>query len=961
MASHDDQEPSEARGNAAGGRLLERDAVLAALGDLLDGAAASRGSSLFLVGAAGIGKTALLDWLEPVAGAAGFTVARAVASPMESALPFGLTGQAFRGLGGDEIEDALEPDRHTGRASRFFRTLRWLEKLSAPCPLAVLLDDLHWSDTDSLDMVGFVCRRIGGLRVALVGTLRPDPDRATELAADLSSSRSARIVHLDPLSPRASAELLERLVDQPLAEDVREQLWRACAGTPLLLEAAAAAVRDGRRPPSLGTGQQLRASFLLERFAGIGDVARAYVDAAAILGIRFRPADAALLAGVGEGMLAPAHARLLRAGLVEDLEPGWARFVHPLFAQALLDAQSGPERARLHAEAFALLVARGAPDAVAAEHAVAAGLTGDLAAVDVVWRAGRAAMGEGALEAASVHLGNALALAGDRAVDGLRLDHLRALVARARTEEVRQACTAMLRRRDLDATTRAQVLRLLARAAAVDGRSREVEQLYESAAAALEEPEPGVAAELLLDGAITGLVASPVHWVARVSARALELAPESSANRELLEFLRAYAALLGGRVDELQALEATVSLAGLRPPGGDLGWAWTVAVHLLNALKSMERFDDAAALFEREFARAVAAGAPVLMHALAIAYADALHRLGRVEEALDLVVDTMKMTERPMSPWSDLAMAVLLTELGRDGEAEAHLQAMRIFLEGVPPDCNAPVRLWTGLIGARSLLAAGDGAGASSLMDEVARTAVLTGFLEPCIVPWAGVAVTAHLAAGRRASAEAVLDELETMGARLPCRWPRAAVALGRAQVAAEDALHAKRARPGGDGALGQVGDLFLSALARFEELALPVAHAEALLCHGRFLRRAGRMVQARQQLALALSLADRSGSLRVARLAGAELAAAGGRRRRRDDDPQRLTAQEERVAALASEGLTNAQIGQALYLSPKTVEHHLGKVFAKLGLASRRQLMMAWPQRPADPPLVHLHDGGIP
>lgn len=76
------------------------------------------------------------------------------------------------------------------------------------------------------------------------------------------------------------------------------------------------------------------------------------------------------------------------------------------------------------------------------------------------------------------------------------------------------------------------------------------------------------------------------------------------------------------------------------------------------------------------------------------------------------------------------------------------------------------------------------------------------------------------------------------------------------------------------------------------------------------------------------------------ARLARAELAAAGRRRPRRDEEPGRLTAQEERIAGLAADGLTNAQIVAALYLSPKTVGHHLQRVYAKLGVSSRRELI---------------------
>jgi DNA-binding NarL/FixJ family response regulator len=126
----------------------------------------------------------------------------------------------------------------------------------------------------------------------------------------------------------------------------------------------------------------------------------------------------------------------------------------------------------------------------------------------------------------------------------------------------------------------------------------------------------------------------------------------------------------------------------------------------------------------------------------------------------------------------------------------------------------------------------------------------------------------------------------------------------------------------------------------------MPIFYAEALLDHGAYLRRSGRPRLAREPIARALELSEAASAERLARLARPELAAAGGRRRRRASDSRELTAQEQRVASCAAEGMSNAQIAAALQLSSKTVGHHLQHIYAKLDIHSRRELI-----RRADPP----------
>lgn len=130
------------------------------------------------------------------------------------------------------------------------------------------------------------------------------------------------------------------------------------------------------------------------------------------------------------------------------------------------------------------------------------------------------------------------------------------------------------------------------------------------------------------------------------------------------------------------------------------------------------------------------------------------------------------------------------------------------------------------------------------------------------------------------------------------------------------------------------------SAVEQFAELPMPLEPAQTLVAFGTYLRRNGQPHAARGPLAEAVAICEAARAERLARIVRAELAASGGRRRRRDQDGSALTAQEQRVAAPASEGLANGEIPARLHLSPKTVGFHLQRVYEKLGIHSRRELI---------------------
>ena len=908
-------------------QLLERTDTEHAIGDALRAGARGDGSTLLVVGTPGVGKTAMLGWAASLADERGFAVAEAVASPMEQSLPFGLLGQAIVALGGNPVEDVAELARAGGQSARFYRTLRWLTDIAQERPVLIALDDLHWADPDSLELFGFLSRRLRGLRVVIAGALRSEPPAAHDLARELVAAGQAQTLTIEPLSRTASARLVERVLGRSLDADSAGELWHACAGTPLLLDAAARSLAEGASLESIERGGVLAdSSLLLARFAGLGKEGFEYVKAGAIFGVYFGHGMAAALSGVTPAAAEDALARCVRAGVLADLGGGSVAFVHPLFAQALLDAQPASLRERRHADAFALVLAQGGPDAMAAEHAALAGLLGDSQAIEVTARAGAAALAQGALRAAGRHLDNAVMLAGGKPPTDVLLLQGSVLVAQAQVGPLRTLCGELLSR-ELDPETRASALCLLARVEALANHPAEAQQLFMQAAAVATSPQQRV--NVLSDALLTCLASAPSRWLLETAKRALELAAEHTPQQRVLSFVHAYAALVC-RCDPEQAREFAeeVDRSGARALSAAQGWNLTVAVHALNVCKVLEDHDRARTIFAREYEDAVAAGAPVLMSGLAVAYADVLLRLGRLEQALDLVERTSTLSDRRIQPWSDLAAAVLLSELGRDERARSYIEGLRRFQAGLPDGQYAVVALWLHLLDARAALAAGRGSEASELMESAAGIAELGGRIEPCLVPWAGVALDAHLTANRPDRARRLLEELAVSAATLPSRWPHAIIALGEAGLAA---LAGER---------DDADERFAHAVELCSELGQPLEHAQALISFGIHLRRTGRPRDAREPLAAALAICERCEAERLARTARAELAASGGRRRRRGEDGSALTAQERRVASLAAEGLANGEIAAAMHLSPKTVSSHLQHVYAKLGMHSRRELM---------------------
>jgi DNA-binding CsgD family transcriptional regulator len=919
------------------GTRFEREGINCAIAQLFDQTRAGHGGALFIVGEPGLGKTTSLEHASALARV-DHCVGLGFGEVMETSLPFGLLTQALEALGGrDVLLGDSPPGVGDGRAARFYAVWRWLEDLATAAPILLGLDDVHWADPDSLALLTFLCRRIGALPVAVVATLRPWPPAALEVCLGLAHDGLAGCQRLTPLSEQASVELLSARLGRAVDDRLANTAWQISAGNPLLLEQLAQAVGREEQLPAFDDGRAAVSTegLLLTRFAGLPPAGLRAARAASVLGIRFRPELATVIAGLDEREAELALDALCRSGLVTptgaSVGHATVGFVHPLFRQALYDDLPPPVRARLHARAFATLCARGM-DSEAAEHALRADLTGDPDAVAVLERVGRAALGAGALATAAEYLQAAVRLAGDRADPDLLLVLGEALLTGGRTGEAVTVYERLLARPEALITERGVALRMLGRAQFALGAYQAAATRFAQAAELTAESDSAQAIEALLDDALASWVtAGPARSLPLV-VRARELGRDAApALRRRTTVAWAYIALLAGDDSGVVASEAAVRELEADPLAqmSDLSWTWSTLLTYSHMAIVAERHIDAARVLPTALETAERIDAVEAIASLCVVSARFCHHVGRLQEALGYARRAAGLTEFvPMvSSYAGIAQVTLLYELGHTEESDA-------WFARIEPQAHARgealalLILWT--TRARRLFDEGQIIEACKVYARIEELCERAGIGHPCVWPWARHAITSYLANDRPEDAHRVIGWLESNTNRLSSRWPRIAAATGRAALTeAAGELEAAEAHYG-------------VALSLHEEVELPLEYVETLLGYGAFLRRRGRLIQARAVLAEALGLAEGYGAGRLTGRARDELVVAGGRRHRARDALPVLTAQEARVARLAAAGLSNNDIAAQLHLSVRTVEYHLRQVYTKLGISSRRQLMTA-------------------
>jgi DNA-binding CsgD family transcriptional regulator len=857
---------------------------------------------------------------------AGCRVVRAVGAESETELAFAGLHQLCAPML-DRLDHLPGPQRDAlgtafglvagAAADRFLvglAVLSLLSEVAGEQPLVCLIDDAQWLDHVSAQVIAFVARRLLAESVALVFAVR-EPSDAAEL--DGLPERT-----IGGLSNGDARSLLDLAVPGRLDERVRDRIVAETRGNPLaLLElprgltatqlAGGFALPDTR--PLAGHIEQ---NFLRRVQSLPTDTQRLLLAAAA------EPVgDVALLRraagqlGIGATAEAPAE----EAGLVEF--GSRVRFRHPLVRSAAYRSGSVTDRREVHRAIADSTDSRVDPDRRAWHRAHAADRPDDAVADDLE-RSAERAQRRGGFAAAAAFMERASQLTSDPARRSARALAAAQAKHEAGAHDEVEMLLAEAESGPLDDLQKALVARLRAQIVFARRRGYEAPPLLMAAARGLETLDGDLARETYLEALGSAVFAGrlrtdPNLREIALAARATPVKPVQPRPLDLLmdavatRFADGYEASAPLLRSTLRVFREHTQQSGAE----SLRWLW-LAWLLAGELWDDESWEE---LATRAVQLARESGALTVLP-IALNYRAGVHvHAGEFAAAATLIEESDAITRATSNarPWyasllliawrgdephaSD-QLAIATADAIRRGEGRAVSQGA-FFVATV---CNGNARYEEALAAAQRACEHDDLGVFGFALVELIEAAVRCGSHD--------VAVEA-------------LRELETRTVGAGTDWALGTLARSRAMLSSGAAADS----------------LYVEAIERLGRSRIVVHLARAHLLYGEWLRREGRRLDAREQLRVAFEMLDGIGADAFAERAHRELRATGETARQRSVDTRdALTPQEAQIAELAGQGRTNHEIGSELFISPRTVEYHLKKVFTKLGVSSRRDLRHA-------------------
>ena len=905
-----------------GQELRGRHSECESLDRLVEDVRAGQSRVLVLRGEAGVGKTALLEYL--VTHASECRIARAAGVESEMELAFAGLHQLCAPML-SHLTDLPVPQRDalgtafglTGGAAadRFLvglAVLSLLSRIAEQRPLVCLIDDAQWLDRASAQVLGFVARRLLAEPMALVFAGRGEPGEELELG-------NLPVMVVGGLNDSDARALLDSVVPGRLDERVRDRIVAETRGNPLALMElplglTAAELAGGFGLPGARPLASVIEHSFLRRVQSLPLETQRFLLAAAAEPVGDVPLlwRAAERLGLGDDAAAPAEA----AGLIEF---GFrVRFRHPLVRSATYRAATASQRHEVHRALAEVTDPEADPDRRAWHRAQAASGP-DESVADELERSADRAQGRGGIAAAAAFLERASELTPDPARRSARSLAAAQAKFEAGAPDSAYELLAAAEIGPLDELQRARIARLRAEIVFARSRGSEAPPLLLDAAKGLEALDAGLARETYLEALGAAVFAGRLGGQCGVrevaeAARVAPPGPEPGRPIDLLldgmatRFTDGYGAGVPALRRALQAFRGQA----LRSEGDTLRglWlAWLLAGDLWDdeawhelATHAVRLARETGALNVLPFNLEYRAG--VHIHAGEFAAAAAL-----VDEADAITAATgnapLRYAALFLAAWrGDEARALKLSEArARDATARGEGRALGLV------ECVGAV-LYNGLGRYEAALAAAQRACEHEDL-------VLFG--------WSLVElVEAGARSGAHDAAAGALRRLEERARAAGTEWALGVFARSSALLEHGRAADA----------------LYREAIERLERCRIVVHLARAHLVYGEWLRRENRRVEAREQLRNAYEMLSRMGADGLAERARSELLATGETVRKRTVETREvLTAQEAMVARLAAEGRTNPEIGSQLFISPRTAEYHLRKVFTKLGVSSRRKL----------------------
>jgi DNA-binding CsgD family transcriptional regulator len=902
------------------GRTRERERFDGMLASARDG----RSAVLVVRGEAGIGKTALLRYAARQASGLRISEVEGIQAEME--LPFaGIERLCAPMLG--QLEDLAEPQQNSLRVAfgiasgdapdRFLVAVAALNLLSVTAeqrPLLCLVDDAQWLDAASVEALGFVARRLVAEPIAMIFSLR---EPVTTRALDGVPQLVVEGLH----DPDARA-LLSRVVPGPLDDRVRDRIIAETGANPLALVELSQRMSPSERaggfaPPAAGDLPSRLEERYLRRVAGLPEATQRLMLLAAAEPL----ADAALLWRAAERLftdpiaLVPAR----EAGLL-DIDDR-VRFHHPLVRSAVYRVASPDERRRVHDALAEVSDDELAADRCAWHRALAAAVPDEAVAADLERSAGRA-QGRGGIAAAAAFLERATALTPDPVLQTGRALAAADVSFEAGDFDSTLRLLATAESGPIDGFQRARATLLRGHAALVSAYGREASSLLLQAARELEAFDVTLARRAYLTA--WGAAVSANHLggadvLAQICSAVFALPPLPPNPHPLDLLIEGFALLTtDGRAAATPILQRAARSVMDLSVDDILRWGW------LAPGASSATWDPEGALagneLKAQLVRETGALGELPIHLQSLALDRAWR--GDLAGAAVLVAESEAVAAATGTDPPPIALLRLRALQGRENDAGPLIEGLVQHATEAGQGMAVMVAHWAG-----SLL--NNGLGRYEAAASAAREVI-----ENAIDPWTPLGALPELveSAIRLGETELARDALDRLAAAT--------------QPAGTDFALGVEARSRALLSGGEAAEpLFHESIERLGRTPLRPELARAHLVYGEWLRRQGRRGESREQLRIAEEMFTEMGMEAFADRTEAELIAAGAKpRARRLEMREELTPQEEQIARLARDGLTNADIGGQLFLSPRTVEYHLHKVFGKLGIDARSGLDAALP-----------------
>jgi DNA-binding NarL/FixJ family response regulator len=903
--------------------LLGRRLELEQIERLMAEARGGSGGALLLVGEPGIGKTSMLAEAEARAGE--LRVVKATGIEAEANLPYALLGEVVAplldGLGelpepqADAIRAALAlSPSPTAPLDRFATCSAFVSLLASAGrrqPLLIIVDDAQWLDSSSAECLGYASRRLDNTGVALLVAARVE--------GALLGKGGLKRLSLSGLHREDARTLLEAGTPEA-PSNVVETLLEIAGGNPLALRELPALLSDDQRrglapidPVPVGGAALLDA--FEARLAALGPEDRsAVVVASASVDRQLAPVVAACRdLGLTTSALETAEAAgVLRIG-TEHFS-----FSHPLIRAVAYERSEPRERRRAHKA----LAAHCGPDA-RAWHLAAASVGTDAHAAGLLEEAAGRASARGAHRAAADALQRAAELSDDSEVGARRL-YGAALAAALGGAYDR--CATLL---EVLAETDDQLLRARARHGLAvvtmtggTGLSPGAPTLLVEEAERILPVRPETAAAMLADAALLAGTGGDLRLGVSAAERAAAVLPADASPtiRSQVHAMSGIAVALAGdaskareELDEAGRLLALVDFLSPATQSVVLGLHARVCSGQTRKLRAeLVRLID------------MARGADtfgVLPYLLGVS-ADVAYRVGDWNAAARdscSVELAEEYGQGGILPFCLVVSGRLRAARGETSRARAEIERGIALAHEVG---SVMVVNWGRAALGFHALGLGDAEEAVAALTQVEAFAEESGLTDPTYVPWAPDLVEAYIRVGRIHDAELVSSTLSRTADRAATA-PSLALAARCRGLVESDGFEAH----------------FDQALAHHDRADSPFEAARTLLAYGSRLHRARRRVDGRRRLRAALETFEHLGAQPWIERTAAELRAAGAIHREPIADPDELSPQEIRVAMAVAQGATNKEVAAKLFLSPKTIEFHLGRVYRKLGIRSRTEL----------------------